>query len=90
MKGLFLGDAGQFAAQLVGAAACTVFVFGLSYLFFRLQDRWQGIRVSPQEELDGLDVNEMGVNAYTEDSRFVLPFSPALEAFLGEARVRGR
>ncbi|MDI7251294.1 MAG: hypothetical protein QME89_01925, partial [Actinomycetota bacterium] len=79
-----------FAAQLVGAAACTVFVFGLSYLFFRLQDRWHGIRVSPQEEVDGLDVHEMGINAYTEDSRLVLPISPVPAADMGEARVGGR
>ncbi|MDI6873983.1 MAG: ammonium transporter [Actinomycetota bacterium] len=90
VKGLFFGDAGQFAAQLVGAAACTVFVFGLSYLFFRLQDRWHGIRVSPQEEVDGLDVHEMGINAYTEDSRLVLPISPVPAADMGEARVGGR
>ena len=72
VRGLFYGDAGQFVAQLIGALACAVFVFGLSYVFFRLLDRLQGIRVSLQEEIDGLDLAEMGVSAYGEEP-WVLP-----------------
>lgn len=66
VRGLFFGDAGQFAAQVIGAVVCAVFVLGLSFLFFKAQDRLQGIRVSPQEEVDGLDVHEMGVSAYVD------------------------
>jgi Amt family ammonium transporter len=73
VKGLFFGDPGQFAAQALGAVTCAAFVFGLSYLFFRMLDRLQGIRVTPQEEVDGLDVHEMGVSAYVEDEAFKLP-----------------
>ena len=73
VRGLFFGDASQLAAQAIGAVTCVVFVLGLSYLFFRLQDRWQGIRVSPQEEVDGLDVHEMGVSAYAHDGQMRLP-----------------
>ena len=68
VRGLFFGDPGQLAAQTIGAASCVLFVFGISYLFFKLQDRWQGIRVTPQEEVDGLDGHEMGVSAYAEES----------------------
>lgn len=90
VKGLFFGDAGQLAAQTIGAVACVVFVLGLSFLFFRLQDRWQGIRVSPQEEVDGLDSHEMGISAYTVDSRLVIPVFPPLTLDLDEARFGGR
>jgi ammonium transporter, Amt family len=83
VKGLFFGDASQLAAQAIGAVTCVVFVLGLSYLFFRIQDRVQGIRVSPQEEVDGLDVHEMGVNAYVHDGRMLLP-PPVYEAIPGE------
>ena len=75
VRGLFFGDAGQFAAQLIGAIACAAFVLGLSYLFFRLQDRIQGIRVAPQVEVDGLDIHEMGVSAYVRDGQMRLPLS---------------
>ncbi len=68
VRGLFFGDPGQFVAQLIGAVTCAVFVFAVSWAFFKLQDRLQGIRVSPQEEVDGLDVSEMGVPAYSEET----------------------
>lgn len=79
VKGLLFGNVGQFMAQVIGALSCVAFVFGLSFLFFRLQDRWQGIRVSPQEEVDGLDVHEMGVNAYNGDTRLFIQATPAPE-----------
>ncbi|OFW58013.1 MAG: ammonium transporter [Candidatus Solincola sediminis] len=75
VRGLFFGDAGQFLAQAIGAVACAAFVLGLSLLFFRLQDRIQGIRVSPQEEVDGLDVHEMGVSAYDSGTQLHLGLS---------------
>ncbi len=75
VRGLLFGDVGQFAAQVIGAVACTIFVLASSFLFFKLQDRLQGIRVNPQVEVDGLDLHEMGVSAYGESGR---PVSPSL------------
>jgi len=69
VRGLLYGGWGQFAAQLVGAATCVVFVCGVAYAFFRVQDRLQGIRVAPHEEVEGLDSAEMGVPAYTDETR---------------------
>jgi Amt family ammonium transporter len=69
VRGLLYGGWGQFLAQLIGAATCIVFVCAMAYAFFRIQDRIQGIRVSPQEEVEGLDSAEMGVPAYTEETR---------------------
>jgi ammonium transporter, Amt family len=37
---------------------------GLSYTFFKVQDKIQGIRVSRDEEMIGLDIPEMGAPAY--------------------------
>jgi len=67
VRGLFYGNPGQLWAQLIGALACAAFVFGAAYAFFRLQDRIQGIRVPLEQEIEGLDVHEMGVTAYGED-----------------------
>ncbi len=67
VRGLFYGDPGQFLAQLIGAATCIVFIFTLSYIFFRVQDKLMGIRVSPEVELAGLDIPEMGIAAYAEE-----------------------
>ena len=62
---LFYGAGGShLAAQAIGAVVVFVWAFGLSYLFFRLQKRVQGIRVTKDEESIGLDIPEMGVPAY--------------------------
>ncbi len=74
VRGLLYGDAGQFAAQLIGAVVCFVYVFGISTLFFRLCDAIMGIRVAPEVELAGLDLPEVGVPGYAADAE---PYRPS-------------
>jgi ammonium transporter, Amt family len=65
VRGLFYGGGGgQLAAQLISAVVVFVWAFGVMYAFFRIQKRVQGIRVTRDEEMIGLDVPEMGVPAY--------------------------
>lgn len=66
VRGLFYGGGTQFIAQIIGTATCFVFVFAISYAFFKIMDMVMGIRVSPEVELEGLDVPEMGVHGYPE------------------------
>jgi Amt family ammonium transporter len=68
VKGLFYGDSSQFFAELIGGVACFAFVFPVMYLFFTLCKKIKGIglRVSAQEEVEGLDVPEMGVLGYDD------------------------
>jgi len=47
----------------------------LGYILFRVLDRTVGIRVTPEEELQGLDIGEHGVAAYPN---FVLT-GPAID-----------
>ena len=75
VRGLFYGDAGQFAAQLIGTVTNLVFVFGLAYLFFKVLDRVMGIRVASDIEREGLDQYEVAVAAYPEFNLRQLPFS---------------
>lgn len=49
---------------------------GVSYVFLKLLDKVWGIRVSPEAELNGLDVHEMGVSAYPDQQ---LVKSPELD-----------
>ncbi len=67
VKGLFYGDAGQFAAQCVGTLTCFVFVFILSFVFFKVQDAIMGLRTPATVERDGLDIPEVGVVAYYDE-----------------------
>jgi Amt family ammonium transporter len=66
VTGLFYGDASQLLAQLFGIAALLGVVFVLSYLFGMLVDLLLGQRASAKDELEGLDLPEMGSLAYPE------------------------
>ena len=52
--------------QLLGITACFLWVFPTAYLLFKLIDVTIGLRVSPEEELEGLDFAEHGGNAYPD------------------------
>ncbi|HEX9889597.1 MAG TPA: hypothetical protein VGA69_08985, partial [Nitriliruptorales bacterium] len=52
--------------QLIGVASVFGFVFVVSFTLFKLLDVLMGLRVSEQEELDGLDLHEHGVAGYPD------------------------
>ncbi len=64
VRGLFYGDPGQFLAELIGGIVCFVFVFSVMYAFFKICDKVIGIRVSAEDEIEGLDMPEMGIKGY--------------------------
>ena len=64
VRGALFGDAAQLFAQVLGVATNVVFVFALTYSFFRLVERFVGNRVSGEVEWNGLDSQEMGSEAY--------------------------
>jgi len=55
---------GQLMAQLIGIATLIIWGWGFSWVFFTVQKKVMGIRVTAQEEADGLDLPETGVLAY--------------------------
>ncbi len=65
---LFGGGAGQLIAQFCEMGACAVWAFGASFVFFKIQHAVQGIRSKSEDELAGLDVPELGIDAYPEDA----------------------
>jgi Amt family ammonium transporter len=73
VKGLFYGDPSQLVAQIIGAVVCFVYVFGISWIFFTLYKKFFGLRVSPETELKGLDIPEMGGLGYNPDAE---PYTP--------------
>src|SRR5438445_5077788 len=62
VRGILYGDASQLVAQIIGPLANFGFIFGASWLFFKAIDVVMGMRVSPEVELEGLDVPEMGTH----------------------------
>jgi Amt family ammonium transporter len=64
VTGLLYGGFGQFGAQLFEAVSVAVVVGGLSYVFFRVLNGANLLRVSPEAEIAGLDMPEMGMPGY--------------------------
>ncbi|MBW2011037.1 MAG: ammonium transporter [Deltaproteobacteria bacterium] len=52
--------------QLVGIGACFVWTFTLAFIMFKAIDILFGLRVTPEEEIQGLDFVEHGGNAYPD------------------------
>ena len=66
VTGLLYGDASFFVTQVISAAVNFAWAFGLGLVLFGILKYTIGIRVSPEEEIQGLDIGEHGVNAYPD------------------------
>jgi Amt family ammonium transporter len=78
VTGLFYGNSSQLAAQCVGIATNLVYVGATTFASLWLIGKLVGNRVSPEDELSGLDIPEMGLLAYPDDA-MPLNLSEALE-----------
>ena len=65
LTGVFSTDY-TFGTQLLGVAATAAYVFVLAIIIFTIIDKTIGLRVSKEEEIDGLDVHEHGCSAYAD------------------------
>ena len=66
VRGLFYGDPGQLGAQMFHLVVGFVWAWGLGWLLFTVAKRFIEIRVSPEAEIEGLDVPEFGMLAYPD------------------------
>jgi Amt family ammonium transporter len=53
-------------AQLTGIASIFAWVFGTSFVVWFVIKKTLGIRVSEEEEYEGVDISECGLEAYPE------------------------
>jgi ammonium transporter, Amt family len=68
VTGLFYGDAGQFLAEVIGTVTNIVYVGAVAASCFWLVGKLvKGNRVSLEDEINGLDMPEMGVQGYSTD-----------------------
>lgn len=68
VTGLFYGGgAGQLIAQLISAGVCFIWAFACGWITFSIAKAlFHGIRISPEEEMEGVDVSEHGASAYPD------------------------
>jgi Amt family ammonium transporter len=55
-----------FVGQLIGAATIFVWVFGISFIAWAIIKAVIGIRVTEEEEFEGVDMSECGLEAYPD------------------------
>jgi len=64
-KGLLYGAGFDFLkGQIIGVAAIAAWAFGSAFILIKILDLMMGIRVTEEEEVDGLDFHEHGASAY--------------------------
>ena len=68
IEGIIKGDWGQLGAQALGVAVILGVIFPIAFGFFKIQNKLTkgGIRSAEEDEINGLDIPEMGVVAYPE------------------------
>jgi Amt family ammonium transporter len=62
----FFSEAAGFGIQLIGTLAISAFAFFFSLIVFGILKSIIGVRVSPEEEAEGLDIGEHGQEAYPD------------------------
>lgn len=65
---LYGGGLASLTAQLIGVIAVGLFTLVLSLVAWFIIKQTLGLRVSPEDEARGLDLSEMGMEAYAKDS----------------------
>ena len=63
--GLFYGNPGQFLIQVIAIVVTMVFSFVISYILFKILDATMGLRVTPEDEVAGLDITEHQETGYS-------------------------
>ena len=62
----FTNPDGSLVAQLIGIGMIFAWVFGTSFITWLIIKAVMGLRVSEEEELEGCDISECGLDAYPE------------------------
>lgn len=66
VSGMVVGNTTQILAQLTSAVVVFAWAFGTGLILFKVIDMLIGLRVSKEEELEGLDIGEHELPAYPE------------------------
>ena len=65
----FTNDASSFSGQIIGALTIFAWAFGASFVAWFVLKQIMGLRVSEEEEYEGVDLSECGMEAYPEFSK---------------------
>jgi Amt family ammonium transporter len=63
--GLLFGNPSLLGIQAISILAAVVFAFGMTWIILKVLDVTMGLRVNPEQELEGLDLSQHGESGYT-------------------------
>ena len=66
VKGLFYGQGGQLAAQVTDALVLVAYCSIMTIIFFTISKKTIGMRSKEADEIEGLDISEIGTIAYPD------------------------
>jgi Amt family ammonium transporter len=64
-NGLFFGNASLLGVQLVSVLAASTYAFGMTWVILKVLDWVIGLRVSTDDEVEGLDLSQHGESGYS-------------------------
>jgi Amt family ammonium transporter len=73
VTGAFFGDSSQLWAQCIGVITNIVYVGAMTAGTLWLTNKLVGNRVSAEDEVNGLDMPEVGILAYPDDANTIEP-----------------
>jgi ammonium transporter, Amt family len=62
--GLFFGNPSLFLVQFLSVVVAVVYAFSVTWIILKVLDRTMGLRVRPEEEVEGLDLSQHGESGY--------------------------
>ena len=65
-SGLFYGNPKQFLIQIIATVTTIIFSGVMTYIIFKIVDKFWGIRANLKEEIAGLDISQQNEMAYAE------------------------
>jgi Amt family ammonium transporter len=68
VDGLIEGDAEQLGRQLIAVGVTIIYSFVVTFVLLKVLDMTLGLRVSEDEEIQGIDISQHGERAYLIDS----------------------
>jgi ammonium transporter, Amt family len=63
--GLFFGNPSLLGIQAISILAAVIFAFCMTWMILKVLDMTMGLRVNPEQELEGLDLSQHGESGYT-------------------------
>jgi Amt family ammonium transporter len=67
VRGLLYGDPSQLAASVIGIVAAVAWAATITFITMRVADSLAGNRSSARDEVEGLDVPELGLEGYAAE-----------------------